>query len=206
MKTQDQIPAGYMQNALGHLVPIEQVRESDRLRDESVIKLAFWALKLEKELIALKMMMSQEIADLISISAEQYQVKLGGKEGNVQLHSFDGRYRVERVRAKNISFTEELQAAKQLIDDCITEWADGANGNLLALVNRAFKPNANGEMKTAAVLDLLRLDIEDDKWKRAMEALKDSIQTTGATTYIRVYERVEGSDKYRHINLNIAAV
>lgn len=204
--SENNIPKGWKENALGHLVRITEIRESDLMRDASVTDIAQSALVIETTLREFKQQTLQEIAELIQISAEKYGVTMGGKEGNVVLHSYDGRYRVERSKAKTISFTEELQAAKKLIDECITEWADGADQKLLAVINRAFKPNQNGEMKTASVLDLLRLDIDDANWVRAMTALKDSIQTTGATTYVRIYERVGDTDKYRHISLNITGV
>ena len=56
-----------------------------------------------------------------------------------------------------------------------------------ALVDRAFKTNRNGELKTAAILDLLTLEIDDDEWQRAMEALKDSIFVANTAVYVRVY-------------------
>lgn len=37
--TTPQIPAGYMQNAAGHLVPEHQVREHDKLRDGVALSL-----------------------------------------------------------------------------------------------------------------------------------------------------------------------
>ena len=56
------------------------------------------------------------------------------------------------------------------------------------------------------MLSLLRVEIEDPDWQRAMEALKDSIQVNGTAVYIRVYQRVGNTDRYDPINLNIAAV
>ena len=53
---------------------------------------------------------------------------------------------------------------------------------------------------------LLRLDIEDDEWKRAMQAIRDSIQATGTATYVRVYKRVGMSEQYVAIPLDLAAV
>ena len=37
-----------------------------------------------------------------------------------------------------------------------------------------------------------------------MEAIRDSIQSTGTAVYVRVYERVEGTDQYRPISLDLA--
>lgn len=206
MIDRDNVPAGYMQNAQGHLVPTEQVREIDMQRDELVRELALRALALHRELASFKRAAMADIAALVSLSAERYHIKLGGQQGNVQLYTYDGKYRIDRVLAKNIAFTEELQAAKALVEQCILKWSAGASSELKALVMRAFKPNTKGELTTSAVLGLLRLDIEDEDWQNAMRALKDSIQVNGSTTYIRLYERMGMTDQYRHIPLDLSGV
>jgi aminopeptidase N len=113
---------------------------------------------------------------------------------------------VVRSVAKLVSFTEELEAAKALINGCIDRWSQGANANIRALVDRAFRTDGKGQIKTAAVLELLRLEIDDDDWKTAMRALTDSIQSTGTATYVRVYERIGESDQYRPVSLDLAQV
>lgn len=203
---QTAIPDGYMKNATGHLVPVEQVREHDKLRDAVAADLASDAVKLNAMLAAFKHKALGDIADLIAVAAERYDVKIGGEKGNVQITTYDGQYKVVRSCAEQIAFTEELEAAKELINRCIERWSEGANANINALVDRAFRTNAQGKIKTTAVLDLLRLDIDDNEWTRAMEALKDSIQTTGTSVYVRIYQRIGQTDKYAPVPLDLAAV
>ena len=206
------IPAGYKQNQLGHLVPVAQIKEQDLLRDNVITDLANKAIKLNQDLAAFKSFAYQELATLVAISAEKHGVSIGGEKGNLSLTSYDGQYKVVRSIANVITFNEELLAAKAIIEKCIQGWSDGADSRLVALVMRAFKPNSNGELRTSAVLDLLKFDMKDkdgavdSEWARAMEALKDSIQTGGTTTYINLYERQGQSEKYRHIPLDLAAV
>lgn len=206
------IPDGYLMNGLGHLVPVGQIREQDLLRDRVVQDLVKEALWLNEALANFKRRAMGDIEDLVTVAAEKYGARLGGEKGNVGLVSFDGRYKVTRTLAAVISFTEELQAAKALIEACIEKWSDGADDRLKALVMRAFKPNTKGELNTKAVLGLLRLEMRDKsgaadaEWAAAMEALKDSVQTSGTTAYLNVYERVGLSDRYRHIPLDLAAV
>lgn len=200
------IPEGYMQNASGHLVPVDQVREQDKLRDETVRRLVMRAAQINTQLADYKRQALADIADLIQIAADRYDVKIGGRKGNVQLTSYDGRYKIVRHIADQITFTEELEAAKGLINNCIDRWSEGANTNIRVLVDRAFRTDTKGQIKTSAVLELLRLEIEDDEWQRAMEAIKDSIQTTGTAVYIRVYERIGSTDQYQAIPLDMAAV
>ncbi len=202
----EDVPAGYLKNSSGHLVPIEQVREQDKLRDEVARRIAGRARELNQALGEFKQTALGDIEDLVAIAADRYDVQMGGRKGNVSVTTFDGRYKVQRSVADRIAFTEELEAAKALINDCIDRWSEGANANIRVLVDRAFRTDAAGQIKTAAVLELLRLDIDDDGWVRAMDALKDSIQTVGTAVYVRVYERVGNSDQYRAIPLDLAAV
>lgn len=204
--TLTETPAGYMRKANGDLTPTENVRESDILRDAVVYGLAAEAKIISADLLAFKSRALSDIADLISMSAEKYGVSIGGRQGNIQLHTYDGRYRLERVQSKIITFTEELEAAKALVEKCIIKWSDGARSELKALVMRAFKPNTKGELRTSAVVDLMRLEIDDEDWQTAMQALKDCLNTNGVTTYIRLYERIGMTDKYKLINLDLAGV
>lgn len=200
------VPDGYMRNASGHLVPRDQVREQDLLRDQVARELARHAVALNDALREFKARALNDIADLVKIAGERYEVTLGGKKGNVSITTYDGRYKVQRSVAERITFTEELEAAKALINSCIERWSQGANPHIRALVDRAFRTDAKGQIKTAAVLELLRLEIDDEEWSRAMEAIKDSIQSTGTAIYVRVYERIGDSDQYRAIALDLAAV
>lgn len=200
------VPTGYMRNSAGHLVPRAQVREQDLLRDQVTRDLAAQALTINAQLKAFKAQALCDLADLVRIAGERYDVKLGGKKGNVTVNSYDGQYRVVRQYSELISFTEELEAAKALINSCIDRWSEGANANIRALVDRAFRTDTKGQIKTAAVLELLRLEINDDEWQRAMQAIKDSIQSTGTAVYVRVYQRIGDTDQYQAIPLDLAAV
>lgn len=197
---------GYMQNALGHLVPRDQVRPHDLLRDQVANDLVQEALDLNERLRQFKLKAGCDVADLIRIAGERYDVALGGEKGNVTISSFDGRRRVVRSVAERISFTEEIEAAKALINRCIDRWSEGANANIRALVDRAFRTDDKGQIKTTAVLELLRLEIADEEWQSAMSAIRDSIQGTGTATYLRFYQRVGDSKSFTAIPLDLAAV
>lgn len=206
MSTTTEIPPGYMQNAVGHLVPIDNVREQDKLRDEAVRRLVSRGLQINQTLTDYKRQALAEIDDLIQIAADKFEVTIGGRKGNVTLTSYDGRYKIQRQVADRIQFGEELEAAKELINLCIDRWSEGANDNIRALVDRAFRTDDKGKIKTASVLELLRLEINDSQWKSAMEAIKDSIQTAGTAVYIRISERIGTTDQYKAIPLDLAAV
>lgn len=100
------IPAGYMKNALGHLVPEANVREQDKLRDQVARSLVADALKINELLAAFKQKALGDIEDLVKIAGERYDVTLGGKKGNISVISYDGQFKVQRSVADLIQFTE----------------------------------------------------------------------------------------------------
>lgn len=204
--TKPAVPPGFMRNAIGHLVPLEQVREQDLLRDQVVRSLAAEALQISEALAAFKVRALNDIADLVKIAGDRYQVALGGKKGNLSITSYDGDLKIVRAVAERIAFTEELEAAKALLTSCLERWSEGANPHLRAIVDRAFRTDARGQIKMSAVLDLLRLEIDDAQWKLAMQAIRDSIQAIGTAIYVRVYRRIGTTDAYEPILLDLAGV
>ncbi|SEI21415.1 DUF3164 family protein [Pseudomonas asplenii] len=200
------IPAGFVRNAIGHLVPVEQVREHDKLRDGVARDLGNAAEHISALLAEFKKQALADIADLIAVSSERYGVQLGGQKGNVSITTYDGAYKIERAYADRIIFTEEILAARELINQCINAWSEGANDHLRVLVDRAFRANRQGQLMVKDVLSLLRVEINDPAWNMAMTALKDSIQVNGTAVYIRVYKRQGTTDQYVPINLTLSGV
>lgn len=197
---------GYRENALGHLVPVDQIQPIDLARDELVVEKARKIKAMQEELKRLKAEIMGDVEAFISMSAEQYGVLIGGQKGNVTLISFDGRFKLRRQISENLSFDERLQAAKALIDECIKDWTQGSRTELQALVNDAFQVDKEGRINTGRILGLRRLKIEDDRWLRAMNAISDSLQVTGTTAYVRLYERQGMTDRYVSVPLDMAVV
>ena len=196
---------GFMQNAQGHWVPLDQVKEIDQARDEVVMELVteFQAMRMAMRDLKVKAM--SDIQAFVQLSGEQYGAKLGGEKGNVTLMSFDGRYKLVRQISEHLAFDERLQAAKALIDECIKEWTSGSRGEIQALINDAFQVDKTGRINTSRILGLRRLDIVDERWKQAMEAISDSLQVVGSKAYVRLYERqTDGS--YTQLSLDMATV
>lgn len=201
------IPQGFRANARGHLVPEAEVKDIDKLRDDTVLSIVKHARGVQEQLKAFKVQTFAEIETFMTLSAEQYAVKWGGEKGNVSLTSFDGKYKVLLAVADQLAFDERLHIAKQLIDECIHTWTSGASSNVQALIDHAFQTDKQGKINTARVLSLLSLRMEgDEKWAKAMEALKDSIKTVSSCKYIRLYERVGNTNQYEQISLDIAGL
>ena len=199
-------PTGYRTNSMGHLVPIESIKSLDLLRDDTVRQIVRNAKDLQHAMKRFKDESMSDINTFVDIAAAQYNTSLGGKKGNLTLASFDGRYRVNVQVSDLLRFDERLHIAKQLIDECIHEWTEGSNANIKALIEHAFQTDKEGNINKGRVFSLMRLKIEDDKWIKAMEALKDSIQIASSSEYMRVYERIGQTDQYKQVALDIAGL
>lgn len=202
--TEKETPAGYWKRHDGHLTPEELVKPIDKARDHLVRDLITRARSQAKALTAFKSLAFGEISAFLDLSAEQYGVSLGGEKGNLTLTSYDGRYQVRRQVQDTITFDERLQIAKKLIDECIVRWGKTSAPEIRVLVDDAFQVNKQGRIDTNRVLRLKHLAIDDEQWQLAMQAISDSITTSGSSTYLRFYERVGESDQYEPISLDVA--
>lgn len=199
------IPGGYRQDAKGRLVPEDQIKEIDQERDCLITDLVAEAREISARLRAFRLRAHADIAAFADLSAEKYGAKRGGKKGNLTLTSFDGRLRVARAIADQLTFDERLQAAKSLVDECLKEWSADARPELITLITDAFQVDRAGKIDTARILSLRNLDIKDDRWQRAMEAISDSLQVASTRSYIRIYARSDSDDAaWNQINLDLA--
>lgn len=204
MQTQE-IPKGYWQDASGALIPLSKIKEVDKDRSKTVEELCTQAKAESARLVGFKVAAMQAVNDFVDRSLSAYDVKHGGAKGNVTLVSFDGRFKIIRQMQATITFDERLQAAKLLIDECIQAWSKGSNANIKVLVNDAFQVDSAGKISTGRVLGLRRLEISDEKWLQAMQAIGDSMRVASTKPYIRFYERDDASGDYMPINLDVAA-
>ena len=125
------------------------IKEIDLLRDELVMEIAGKAHKVQQQMTAFKADSMADIAAFVQLSADRYDVAVGGKKGNVTLHSFDGAYRVNLSMQDTLVFDEGLLAAKALIDECINEWTEGSRSELKTLINAAFQVDKEGNIRSA---------------------------------------------------------
>lgn len=182
------IPKGYMQNAKGHLIPLSKIKEIDLLRDEQARKIAKKAKEINLLLKESKTQMFSDFNDFVALSASEYDTKIGGAKGNASITSFDGSIKVQLAVSDNVVFDERLQVAKSLIDECLHEWSETSNDNIKAIINHAFQVDKEGKISTHRVLGLRSLNITDEKWLKAMQAIQDSVLVVSTKEYLRVYE------------------
>ena len=195
----------YMPRADGARVPIEMVKQKDRLQDEAVRRLVATARELEAAIASFKAQAFDDVDALQALLEQQYGAKVGGSKGNVSLFSYDGLIRIQVQISDLIKFGPELQVAEALLEECVGEWVEGARAELRAIVMNAFRRDKEGQLNRGALLGLRRYEVEDERWKRAMQAIADSIQVIGSKRYIRFSSRPTLDGAWAEVSLNIAS-
>ncbi len=195
----------YLRDAKGNLVPLAAVKPADLLMDETVREIVDAARTMSAAIAAFKAQSFEKVAALQGLLAQEYDAQLGGKKGNITLLTFDGCEKVQVAVADLIEFGPELQAAKALIDECLAEWAADSRIELQSLVNRVFAVDKEGQINRAELFMLQRVEITDERWKRAMDAIRDSIRVVGARTYMRFYERPSPDGAWRGVTIDMAS-
>ena len=198
-----QVP-GYVADAKGRLIPEQHVADHARLEDAAVRTIAGYALDLHRQCHRFRAHSYDDLAAMDDLTAERYHRKpRGGPKGNRTYMSIDGRVQVVVQVADRIAFGPELQVARQLIDECIAEWAEGARTEIQALVRHAFEPDKEGQVSREAVFALRRIEIDDPRWRQAQAAITDSIRIVGSSSYLRVKVRATPDGDWRHITIGM---
>lgn len=196
---------GTMKNALGQDVPLRLVKDVDRLRNDLVLDMVNSFERASAELRTLKARATGELEAFLTLSAERYGQDLGGKKGNVTIYSYDGRYKIVRSITDTMMFDEGLAAAKELIDQYLTDIMRDVPQEVRMLIEKAFRPNRSGRVSTSAILSLRTLAINDERWIMAMHAIGESLQTMSSKPYVRVYKKDE-NDNWQPVCVDFAAL
>lgn len=186
----------------GRLYPASAIKPERVLEERLARELAARAHVLHDLIVQEKAAMIAEIDAFKALIAEKYGVKLGGRRDGLQLHSYDQTIRVQVSVGDAMTFGPELEAAKTLIDECLTEWSEGANANLKTVVMAAFEVGEGGRVRIDRVLGLRSLDIADAKWTRAMQAINDALRVAYSRRYLRIYERADDNAPFEQIVLD----
>lgn len=194
----------YMPDAKGNLVPIDLVKPQDQLEDETVRRIIGFADALSAQVARFKAHTFEDLGNFEALLAQEYDATKGGAKGNKTFMSYDGLYKVQVQVADYIDFGPELQIAKGLVDECLNEWAADSRPEIRAIVTRAFNTDKEGQINRSEIFMLLRLDIEDGRWQRAMKALRDAMRVVGSKTYVRCYRRETPDGAWQAITIDLA--
>ncbi|MDX2469032.1 MAG: DUF3164 family protein [SAR324 cluster bacterium] len=195
----------FWEDSRQRLIPKTQVKITDQSRDEMIEQLVARWKSCQTQIKELKIWIYSEVNAFLDLLHQEYTANDKQKNNNVTLKDYSGRYKLVLNAADFITFDEKLKVAKSLIDSCIGRWSLGADKNLVAIINDAFRVNQQGRISIPRVLGLRNLNIEDAEWQQAMQTINDSIVIEHTKKYIRLYERDQGEEgKFVALPLDIA--
>lgn len=194
----------FMINSKGGIDPIGTVKDQYKLEDQTVRKCIAFAENLNAQLSRFRGHTAADLASFDTLLAEKYGAKIGGKKGNRTYQTYDGLMRIQVQVSDQITFGPELQVAKSLIDQCLIEWSADSRPEIQSLVSSAFKTDKEGQVNRTDIYMLLKLEIGDDRWKMAMEAIRDAIRVTGSKEYVRFYKRADVKADWKPITIDLA--
>ena len=194
----------YMRDANGKLTPLELVKAKDLLQDEVVRDLVARAIETSAVIRAFRTAAFSDVEQFVQLVFESYGAKVGGAAGNILLQTYDGCMKVELQVQKRVSYGPELQAAKEIVDECLNRWGADSGPEIRAIVTDAFNVDQQGRVNRNALLRLRKLDITDARWLEAMRAIIDAETPDGTKSYIRFHVRDNPTAAWRHISLDAA--
>jgi hypothetical protein len=188
----------------GGLVPLDLVKPQHLLQDEVVRKIVSFAGDLSAQVSRFKEHTFNDLSGFEALLEQEYGAKVGGQKGNKTLMTHDGLFKVTVQVADHIDFGPELQVAKGLLDECLNEWAADARDEIRTIVTRAFNTDKAGQINRAEIFMLLRLEITDPRWQRAMQAIRDAMRVVGSKTYVRCHRRDRFDAPWQAITIDLA--
>jgi hypothetical protein len=188
----------------GEKLPIGAVKPQHVMEDQFVRDEVSHAIALSEQLSRFLAHFFTNYGAYQDLLSEKYDATVGGPKGNSTMSTYDGKFEIKVQVADQISFGPELQIAKTLVDECLTDWTASAGDEIKAVVTRAFNTDKAGQINRAALYSLLRLEIADARWRRAMEAIRDSMRVDGTKTYVRFFRYDTPDGRRQAITLDLA--
>jgi len=187
----------------GQEIPAQYVPAIDKEREKIVQKFIVKAEKLNEALTVFKDELLNESDAFFKKMMVENKVKADGK-GNYSLTSFDKSFKLEVNVQEKIEFDDTIQVAQAKIKEYLNEITEGANHDIIQIVNNAFQ-TSRGKMDSKRILGLFEYQITHPKWVEAIELIKNSISRNNSKRYVRLWMK-DTEGEYRAIELNFSSL
>lgn len=191
-----------MTDSTGNKIPLKYVAAYDKARDKVTRKIL---ARFERARSMLESVVSESIADLDSLA--KIKASLGVK-GNFSARSFDALIQVSIRQQYNIRLDERVIRARELMMEYVGGVLDRVQGidvsALRLLVQEAFKSNCQGFLSTGRVLALMRMEVDNAKWREAKLILQEALKPEKGKQYLICETRKSTQGDFKAIRLDIA--
>lgn len=186
----------------GNAVPLKYVCAYDKARDKATRRIL---ARFEKARANLEAVVADSIKDLDELSKLKESL---GTKGNFSARSFDGLIQVAIRQQYNIRLDERVIRARELMLDYVGSILDRVDGvdvsALRLLVKEAFKANSQGFLSTGRILSLMRMEVDNAKWREAKLILQEALKPEKGKQYLICEKRNSTQGDFRAIRLDIA--
>ena len=191
-----------MTDSMGNNIPVKYVSAYDKARDRATRRIL---ARFQKARSMLEAVVAESIADLDELSKLKDSL---GEKGNFSARSFDGLIQVAIRQQYNIRLDERVIHARELMMEYVNSVLDRVDGvdvsALRLLVTEAFKVNPQGFLSAGRVLSLMRMEVNNDKWREAKMILQAALKPEKGKQYLICESRKTTQGDFKAIRLDIA--
>ena len=191
-----------MTDSMGNNIPVKYVSAYDKARDRATRRIL---ARFQKARSMLEAVVAESIADLDELSKLKDSL---GEKGNFSARSFDGLIQVAIRQQYNIRLDERVIRARELMMEYVNSVLDRVDGvdvsALRLLVTEAFKVNSQGFLSAGRVLSLMRMEVNNDKWREAKMILQAALKPEKGKQYLICESRKTTQGDFKAIRLDIA--
>lgn len=199
---------GFWINARGEAVHPDNVKISDKIKDELLEKLMNEAMLVQKDLKEFKDNANEQIENYYELLLQEYDVDAKGrsKKGNLNLENFSSTYKIQIAMSECLSFDEKLNIAKAKIDEYLNDVTKDSPAEIRTLITKAFEVDKKGNIDSKKIFALKSYEISDERWIKAMNIIDESKQVSHIKPYIRFYARKSTEEPWNNVKLDLAGI
>jgi len=187
----------------GNSIPVKYIDKQAVCRDKLVCKVFGVVEKLSMKIQKEKGTISTLIHEYLDEIATKFNQDW---KGNTTLYDFSQTMKIDINISNRLAFTENLQIAKNMIDECVKRWSEESDDKIKVVIDRAFKTDKKGNLDTKMILKLRTIKFDDKDWKEAMELIADSIIIEGSKEYFVFSVKDEKTGIWEKKSLNFSAL
>jgi hypothetical protein len=191
-------------NHLGQVIPAKYVPELDKRKDAFANSILKSSLSLSSKLRDFKTDLLIDAESIYYKMAEEANIDLTKRKGNMTICSFDKRIKIEVQVQDRIEFDDNITLAQDKINEYLRVKLTGTDHDIIELINSAFT-TSKGKLDNKRIMSLFSIKIKHPIWIEAMELIRKSIQRNNSKRYIQVRVKDE-EGAYKAIDLSIATI
>lgn len=206
MSEAKKIPEGYLQNRLGHLVPVDQIDDVTQQRNELILNIFEQVEEANKLLEYLKQSCNEDSEAHLVIANDDKVTEAEAAESSVTLESFDGSLVWKIVQEPELIATEHVVELQKLLRHAVDELPDGARKPVTAIIKTVVNLETGKPIDLRLLKKMRRIKVlNSQSWIKAMSMLDSCTEQVGLRRYHRFYVRSEDGD-LQMVKLNFSAV